>query len=252
MGFTGQLERSQLEGEELVDLSSVSDELDSDYNSPFGSKLAVASRLWLERFSTVPEDRKLEIIECIFKESAGVSIPLLILEYLREKNGVTFCDGLEAPSEIPIAGSELIERLSDVLFLEAKKRFWRRFFPVSLKDGDRLYRLAHALGPERTEKVLTPNQDDFDEEACFAIILMTMRSLSPSLRLDLFNESTVNEQVSLNVFENLLRFASSDFWHRFMKSVRIGESSNSDLKVALLHLEAGKGASYIKSNAANC
>lgn len=226
----------------LLALSSVSDELDSDRDGPLGSELAMASRLWLERFSAVPEGKRLEIIERIFSESAGVSIPLLILEYLRDKNELNFHDREEAPRQIPEASKEAVEGLSEVLYPEVKKRFWRRFFPVSPNEANRLYRLAHALGPKRTEQILTLNQNDFDEEACYAVVLMVMRSLSPRVRLDLYEESSVIEEASKNVFSELLRFACSEFWLRFAESARIDETSNPEMKVALLHIITGKDA----------
>lgn len=222
----------------LVALSSVSDDLKAD--EPMGLReFDAGCRLWFKVFSLIPEDERLAFIERLFSESAGVSIPLLILEHLRDRNQATFFDGIRAGFEVPAASLEDIERLTDLIFPEVKLQFRSRRFPISADEEFRFYRLAHALGPERVEKLLVPEVSSDDLESSWAITKAVIGGLRPSLNLNLFAKGSVGELASQHILARLSQFASEEHWMMFAETAAGRGGLDEEKATILLHIETG-------------
>lgn len=223
----------------LLALSSISDELDSTESVFQNKELDIAARLWSIRLSSVPEQNRLSFIKQIFQESDGISIPLLVLEYLRKKSGLEYFDGIESTPETPVASSNEIESLSEILFPKVRENFFKRYLPVTHLEGYRFYRIVSGLGTKRMEEILSTGPDGIDHEACFAIVASVIINWIPRFNINLFEESSINDNTSKAVATDLLRFASAQFWGRFVDSNPVDEIIDFKKRASINHIKTG-------------
>lgn len=199
----------------LHTLASVSDELDNEVG--IYSEMSIANRLWFKLFERVPYDGRLSFIEDMFRESPGVSIPLTLLEQLRIHNGCQFANLKDQSRGMPDASPEKIEELTDLLFPQVEKRFRLELFPYN--DAWRVYRMAHALGPVRVEKILRRDlAADSTGEAVWVVVHGIVGSVSVSTRKDLLSPTTLDLDCHIALKNHLDWVASEKFWKRFLKA----------------------------------
>lgn len=222
----------------LLALSSISDELDAT-GAILERELDVARRVWFKRFSTLTEREKLPFIEKLIRESLGISLLLLILEYLRNRNGAEYFKGAKADQSIPNASEEEIESLTELLLPNVEKRFIMRKFPVGPTEADRFFRLAHAIGPNRLEKVLEKDSELNGYDCSWAIAKAVCVGLCPQLRLDLLDLKSVGHPASDNVLKTLSQFASHQYWLNFYE-IAVPQKPEKEGEIAILqHIAAG-------------
>ena len=222
----------------LLALSSVSDELETD-GSILGRELDTAARLWMKRFAKIPEGDRLQLIRRLVEESRGISILLLVIEELRNRNNAEFFEGAKAEAAIPPATKEEIEEITESFLPKIEKRFMLRKFPVGPNQAWRLYRLAHAIGPVRLESILQRELAQDDADAAWAIAKAVISGLMPQLSLDLYKIDSVGPAASRNVIEALLQFASADFWSDFYNLASKKEALSEVDSVVILHIKTG-------------
>ncbi|MBP9225062.1 MAG: hypothetical protein KBF76_14420 [Verrucomicrobiales bacterium] len=225
----------------LLALSSVSDDLEND-GSILEGELDTAARLWMKMFAKVPENDRIQLLRRFIEESRGISILLLIFEELRNRNSAEFFEGAKAEPAIPHSSKEEIEEITESFFPQIEKRFMLRKFPVGPNQAWRLYRLAHAIGPVRLERILRRELDQNEADAPWAIAKAIIWGLMPKLRLDLSKVESVGPVASKNVMAALLQFASADFWSDFRNQASEKEALSEIDLVVLLHIESGLDA----------
>ena len=222
----------------LLALSSVSDDLETD-GSILGRELDTAARLWMKRFAKIPEGDRMQLLRHLVEESSGISILLLVIEELRNRNDAEFFEGAKAESAIPPATKEEIEEITESFLPQIENRFMHRKFPVGPDQAWRLYRLAHAIGPIRLESILRRELAQDNTEAAWAIAKAVISGLMARLGLDLYKIDSVGPVASRNVIEALLQFASPDFWSDFQKLALEKDPLPEVDSVLLLHIRTG-------------
>lgn len=234
----------------LLALSSVSDELETD-GSIIDRELDTAARLWLKKFGTIPEPQRMALLRRLVTESKGISILLLVIEQLRARSKSEFYKGTQAEAVIPSVSKNEVEELTDLFMPQIERRFMSRYFPVAPNQAWRLYRLAHAIGPFRFEKVLRRELAQIETDAGWSIAKAVIASLMPSIRLDLFTEDSVIPAASRNIIEGLFQFASADYWREFL-NLENGKANLSEVdSVVLRHIQTGLEALNEVEGAAN-
>lgn len=219
----------------LKSISSISDRL--GYESGLGDNelksAFLLSDLLIEKMC---QDGLEGEIVSIIRKSSNVSLTLLLLEELRDSAECTFFQGASAPRGMPQLSPTEIDCLSDEILPSVTRSFWQSNFIKLRHDPSRAYRMAHALGPERTERILAKCIKAHETAKIWNLVEAVAISIMPSIHLNSWNDSELVGVTESALLEHLLQFASIGFWEGFI----LGESDYplSELSKGLIrHLE---------------
>jgi len=156
-------------------------------------------------------------IVSIIQGTHDVTLGLSILENLRDASDCTFTQGSTAPPGMPTLSRDEIEDLSDVILPRVIDRFRRDAFMKSHREAYRAYRMAYALGPERTERVLKDALETMSASPkIWNLVEAIAISIMPSIRLDSWDEPGLKTTKDSALLDHLLQFASIKFWKDFI------------------------------------
>ena len=223
-------------GRVLLAVSSISDELESKPGLE-GHELSEAywlSAYLIERMAKDKTER--EVLPAI-REAGSSSLALLLLEQMRSRSGCTFFPGSKPPMGLIKLPVEEVEALADELLPEVSRRFWQDHFMKQDFDASRAYRMAHALGPVRTEEVLNRALKGENESKIWKLLESIAVSIMSSIDLDSWEEVDEESAAGSELLGQLMQFASIEFW----KSVVIVKDSIPLTKFSQLlvpHLES--------------
>ena len=180
-------------------------------------ELKSAFRLVGTLVESVDPMKRAKIISNAIRSSKDVTLPLLLIEYFRDVSKCTYHDGATAPSSIPLLNSEDIERLSDNCLLKVIANFSKNTFMRDNNEAARAYRMAHALGPERTEQVLQKDLSVTSGEKTWKLMETIATSMSPKYQIDWMDRDDIsNNNYGAPLRKELLQFASDNFWDEFI------------------------------------
>lgn len=220
----------------LLAISSISDEL--EYKSgPVDHELGLAydlSDYLIDRMAKDNAEREVLPTIC---ESGSFSLSLLLLEQMRDLSDCTFFPGSKPPVGLIKLPVEEIEALADELLPGVSRSFCLNHFMKEDFEALRAYRMAHALGPIRTEEVLDRAMKGNNQSKIWKLLESIAASMMPSIRLDSWEKVEEESAVGFELLGQLMQFASIEFW----KSVVIGKDSIPLTKFSQLlvpHLES--------------
>lgn len=203
----------------LCSLLSVSDDL--EYNpgledDELGTAFGLADIL-IEKMvrSGIPH----QVAPAMIK-SYGLSVSLMIVEKMRHAAGCSYSEGAKPSRELVRLTSGEIEKISDKLFEKVKKSFAEGGFMKQQYDLSRAYRMAHALGPERTEKVLKLALRKGNPEKLWLLVESIAISIMPSIRLDSWADPAMKHVEESELLNHLVQFGSTNFWASFLEKNR--------------------------------
>lgn len=201
----------------LTSLSLISDEL-KDSKEPEFDELSCAASLSKQLMQLALKDGlQQEFIHAMTGSTHDVTLGLSLIEQLRDASDCKFTSGAKAPYEMPKLGIEEIEKISDEILPRVVDRFWKNTFMKSRNEAWRAYRMAHALGPARTEKVLEKAMvNEASSEKIWYLIEAIAISIMPSMRLDSWDQEELKNAKDSVLLDHLLQFASSVFWKAFL------------------------------------
>lgn len=189
----------------LIAISSISDDLES--NELHGS--AQLSDFLIQRMNE--HGMKEKIMPAIL-ESGSLSLALLIIEQMRHASSCSFYPGAKAPMGLIQKDPEEIDMLVAELLPEVVKRFASNHFMKQDFDSWRAYRMAHALGPMRTEQVLRHPVSGKIQGKVWKLVEAIALSTMPSIGLDSWNEANEENSAGSCLLGELKQFASLQFW----------------------------------------
>lgn len=205
----------------LLAVSSISDELESK-PGPEDHELSEAYSLSDDLIGRMAKDGlEREVLPAI-REAGSFSLSLLLLEQMRYLSDCTFFPGSKSPEGLIKLPVDEIEALADELLPKVSRSFWQDHFMKQDFDALRAYRMAHALGPARTEEVLTRVLGDKNESKVWKLMESVAASLMPSIRLESWKEAEAESAAGSVLLDHLMQFASLGFW----RSVVGGEVSD--------------------------
>lgn len=149
--------------------------------------------------------------------SCGLSVSLMIVEKMRHAASFTYFEGAKPSRESVKLTSGEIEKVSNKLFEKVKKCFAEGGFMKQEYDPSRAYRMAHALGPERTEKVLKFAVRKGNPEKLWLLLESLAISIMPSIRLDSWADPAMKHVEESELLNHLTQFGSIDFWASFLE-----------------------------------
>ncbi|MGL4401385.1 MAG: hypothetical protein ACRCXD_16085 [Luteolibacter sp.] len=220
----------------LLAISSISDEL--EYKSgPEDHELELAYHLsdyLIDRMAK--ENAEREVLPAIC-EAGSFSLSLLLLEQMRNLSDCRFFPGAKPSVGLIKLPVEEIEALADELLPGVSRSFCLNHFMKDDFEALRAYRMAHALGPVRTEEVLDRAMKGNNEAKIWKLLESIAVSMMPSIRLDSWEKVEEESAAGSELLGRLMQFASIEFW----KSVVIGKDSIPLTKFSQLlvpHLES--------------
>ncbi|MDQ8192652.1 KAP family P-loop NTPase fold protein [Roseibacillus persicicus] len=217
---TSIVESSQASKEFLFALACVADEFDESVDDyEFMSVLSLTDVL-VER---ITESEREGVLRHIVEECPAVTLSLSLLEGFRVASGCSFSNGLKFDGHIAPISVDLIEELSDSVVPVVSKAIFHNRFLSTRRQASRCYRLAHALGPQRTAQVLEKmlENERIDEEKIWYLVEAIVSNVMLNTRgRGILND--LDSPDSLQIFGNLVnkdlaQFASEGFWKAFYK-----------------------------------
>ena len=192
-------------------VSSISDEL--EYKpGPESNELSEAYFLSDYLIERMAKDRAEREVIPVIRSSGSYSLAMLLLEQMRSLSNCTFFPGSDPPRGLLKLAAEEIEALADELLPGVARSFWMDHFLRQRFDASRAYRMAHALGPVRTENVLTRVLGDKHKSKVWSLLESIAVSLMPTIRLQSWREVEVSSAAGSILLEELMQFGSFDFW----------------------------------------
>lgn len=224
----------------LTVLCDISDRLDNSSMRFFQSECHYAYRIWLRLFDEIPDGSpQIAFIESLFERTEAVTIPALLLEDLRDAADIRFSTHQVDKNELlPVLGEDKLDALSDQLLRIAIDAFRSKTYPISYKEGGRLYRLIYAIGPERFEKILMDS-----ETIDFAGTLTIVEAISLAIHYryhdSLQSPESLRDQLSETFFEELQKFATAEFWSKLPEAKPDQATLTEGQSVLLEHIRRG-------------
>ncbi len=209
----------------LIAVSDISDDLNHEpglEDNELRGAMKLSDSL-IERLSQHGLER--EILPAI-RDVSGLTIALSLIEKMRCVSGCMFFNGATAPHRMLRLPPEEIEALSDKLLPEVMKRFWKNLFMKQKYDPSRAYRMAHALGPSRTEQVLKHAIELKDEEKVWNLVESIAISIGPSIDWESWKEPVENNAAGSVLLDHLLQFGGIGFWDSFLRGTPPGSSDS--------------------------
>lgn len=192
-------------------LSEISDTIDHSFES---GRMTTDFHL-LEQISDILLDEmaksghQMEALTVI-TESEGFTLPLLLIEKLRHRSGNTLRPGFQSSNSLPRLSLGEINELCDSVAPRIEEAVSRSDLS---KIGIDPYRMAHALGPERCERILS-NTTHGPRSIQFVFGTVAVDTIGPG---GSWPEKFDQKSPAYNLIDNLTQFASRDFWKHFAK-----------------------------------
>lgn len=200
----------------LLAVSDISDDLkrepnlgENELRSAFDLSDSVVERL-------AQKGLEAEVLPAI-RDVSGLTLALYLIEQMRHVSDCTFFEGAKAPREMLRLPPEEIEVLSDDILPRVVKGFWMNNFIKQKYDPSRAYRMAHALGPLRTEQVLKFAIEQKDEKKVWELVESIAISIQPSINLESWNEPVENNAAGSVLLDHLFQFAGIALWESLLK-----------------------------------
>ena len=200
-------------------VSQISDRLEYEPSTANGELESVID-LIPHLIEAVKPDKRDTLIRNIIVESQDVTLSLLLIEYLRHTSGCKYQKGITAPTSIPKMKSSDIEELADSCLANVSSQYCKTLFMRRPNEALRAYRMAHALGPKRTEQVMQKELDQLPGEQTWKLLESIATSMVPEYRINwMTDEEGDSDEVSAHadlLRKRLLSFASNSFWAKFV------------------------------------
>jgi hypothetical protein len=219
----------------LFAVSAVSDQLE-DKMSLEEDEVRGMCRLSDELIARMAKDGlEREVLPAI-RDAGEVTLALSLLEEIRDASGHALFSGARACQGLVRLSEGEIEALSDELLSLVSRRFWQDHFMSQEFDAWRAYRMAHALGPTRTEEVLKFAIEGSHEVKIWKLVEAIAVSVMTSSALDSWEEEEGANAAGQALLAHLTRFASANFW-KSLVSGEICDPPTPFSRLLLRHLE---------------